>query len=63
MQGPFLARQAVLKRDLMYMLYPRKRYRNQMQRSQSKRGTQCMFLPVGLPLFSDQLLFGLLKIK
>ncbi|WMV24751.1 hypothetical protein MTR67_018136, partial [Solanum verrucosum] len=28
--------------------------RNQMQRSHSKRGTQCMLLPIGLPLFSDR---------
>uniref|UniRef100_A0A0V0GL24 Putative ovule protein n=1 Tax=Solanum chacoense TaxID=4108 RepID=A0A0V0GL24_SOLCH len=29
--------------------------RNQMQCSHSKRGTQCMFSPIGLPLFSNQL--------
>ncbi|KAG5576930.1 hypothetical protein H5410_057064 [Solanum commersonii] len=29
--------------------------RNQMQHSHSKRGTQCMFLPIGLPLFSNRL--------
>ncbi|KAG5576979.1 hypothetical protein H5410_057113 [Solanum commersonii] len=29
--------------------------KNQMQRSHSKRGTQCMFLPIGLPLFSNRL--------
>ncbi|KAG5571448.1 hypothetical protein H5410_061214 [Solanum commersonii] len=28
--------------------------RNQMQRSHSKRGTQCMFSPIGLPLFSNR---------
>ncbi len=33
--------------------------RNQMQRSHSKRGTQCMFSPIGLPLFSNQHLFQL----
>ncbi|KAG5590129.1 hypothetical protein H5410_040643 [Solanum commersonii] len=27
-----------------------------MQRLHSKRGTQCMFSPIGLPLFSNQLL-------
>ena len=37
--------------------------RNHMQHSHSKRGTQCMFSPICLPLFSDQLLFGLWKIK
>ncbi|KAG5571463.1 hypothetical protein H5410_061229 [Solanum commersonii] len=26
-----------------------------MQRSHSKRGTQCMFSPIGLPLFSNRL--------
>ncbi|KAG5594569.1 hypothetical protein H5410_035801 [Solanum commersonii] len=30
--------------------------RNQMQHSHSKRGTQCMFSPIGLPLFSNRLL-------
>ena len=28
--------------------------RNQMQRSHSKRGTQCMSSPIGLPVFSNQ---------
>ncbi|KAG5585225.1 hypothetical protein H5410_045659 [Solanum commersonii] len=29
--------------------------KNQMQRSHSKRGIQCMFLPIGLPLLSNRL--------
>ncbi|KAG5631839.1 hypothetical protein H5410_003556 [Solanum commersonii] len=29
--------------------------RNPMQRSNKKRGTQCMFSPIGLPLFSNRL--------
>ncbi|KAG5591149.1 hypothetical protein H5410_041663 [Solanum commersonii] len=29
--------------------------RNPMQHSHSKRGTQCMLLPLGLPLFSNRL--------
>ncbi|KAG5605722.1 hypothetical protein H5410_027214 [Solanum commersonii] len=33
----------------------RVKIRNQMQRSHSKRGTQCMFLSIGLPLFSNRL--------
>lgn len=37
--------------------------RNQMQRSHSQRETRCMFSPIGLHLFFDQLWFDLLKIK
>ncbi|KAG5581489.1 hypothetical protein H5410_052116, partial [Solanum commersonii] len=29
--------------------------KNQIQRSHSKRGTQCMLSPIGLPLFSNRL--------
>ncbi|KAG5605664.1 hypothetical protein H5410_027156 [Solanum commersonii] len=37
--------------------------RNPMQCSRSKRGTQCMFSPIGFPLFSNRLSIRLLKIK
>ncbi|KAG5595949.1 hypothetical protein H5410_037181 [Solanum commersonii] len=33
--------------------------RNQMQRSHSKRETQCILSPIGLPLFSNRLLIRL----
>ncbi|KAG5631845.1 hypothetical protein H5410_003562 [Solanum commersonii] len=29
--------------------------KNLMQRTHSKRGTQCIFSPIGLPLFSNRL--------
>ncbi|KAG5614511.1 hypothetical protein H5410_014335 [Solanum commersonii] len=37
--------------------------RNQMQRSHSKRGTQCMLSPICLPLFSNRLLIRLTQDK
>ncbi|KAG5590366.1 hypothetical protein H5410_040880, partial [Solanum commersonii] len=37
--------------------------KNQMQRSHSKRGTQCMISPIGLPYFPIDLRLGSLKIK
>ncbi|KAG5629728.1 hypothetical protein H5410_001445, partial [Solanum commersonii] len=33
--------------------------KNQMQHSHLKRGTQCLFSPIGLPLFSNRLLIRL----